>query len=70
MPACTHSGLRRIFTLMDAYAADEAFLTGTFGAQTPVSHIDGKSTGSDGGRGPVFELIVARYKDLIREPTG
>ena len=30
------------YSLYEAYSADEAFLTGTFGAQTPVASIDGK----------------------------
>ncbi|GAA0288090.1 aminotransferase class IV [Rhodovulum strictum] len=57
------------FSLVDAYAADEAFLTGTFGAQTPVSHIDGKPIGTQGGRGPVTERIAQAYRDLVRENT-
>ena len=59
----------RNYSLVDAYGADEAFLTGTFGAQTPVSHIDGKAIGRTGGRGPVFERIAACYKELIRQDT-
>lgn len=34
------------FSLVETYSADEAFLTGTFGAQTPVSEIDGRAIGS------------------------
>ncbi|MFN3227412.1 MAG: aminotransferase class IV [Hyphomicrobiales bacterium] len=37
------------FSLYEAYGAEEAFLTGTFGAQTPVAQIDGKTVG-DGSR--------------------
>ena len=55
----------RNFTLVDAYSADEAFLTGTFGAQTPVGSIDGRTIG-DGGVGPVTERIRALYADLLR----
>ena len=33
------------YSLYEAYGADEAFLTGTFGAQTPVASIDGKPIG-------------------------
>lgn len=40
---------QRDFSLVDAYSADEAFVTGTFGALTPVHTIDGRSIG-DGGR--------------------
>ena len=52
------------FSLVETYSADEAFLTGTFGAQTPVSEIDGRAIGS-GGFGPVTERIRALYKALV-----
>jgi branched-subunit amino acid aminotransferase/4-amino-4-deoxychorismate lyase len=42
---------------------DEAFLNGTFGAQTPVVEIDGKPIGT--GVRPVTKTIRALYKDLI-----
>ncbi len=51
------------FSLYEAYGADEAFLTGTFGAQTPVAEIDGKPIG-DGNR-PVMARIRQLYKALI-----
>ena len=51
------------FSLYEAYSADEAFLTGTFGAQTPVATIDGKDIG-DGTR-PMTQRIRGLYKDLI-----
>ena len=35
----------RNYSLVDTYSADEAFLTGTFGAQTPVGSIDGRQIG-------------------------
>ena len=54
----------RNFSLVDTYGADEAFLTGTFGAQTPVSEIDGRQIGT-GAMGPVTERLRALYKDLI-----
>lgn len=53
------------FSLYEAYGADEAFLTGTFGAQTPVASIDGKPIG-DGTR-PVTFRIRALYKELIEQ---
>ncbi|MEM1430120.1 MAG: aminotransferase class IV [Pseudomonadota bacterium] len=52
------------YSLYEAYGAEEAFLTGTFGAQTPVAEIDGKQIGS-GGAGPVTRRIRALYADLI-----
>ncbi|MEM8797602.1 MAG: D-amino acid aminotransferase [Pseudomonadota bacterium] len=57
----------RNYSLFDTYGADEAFLTGTFGAQTPVSEIDGKPIGTGKGAGPVTRRIQALYKDLIRQ---
>jgi len=56
----------RNYSLVDAYGADEAFLTGTFGAQTPVGSIDGRQIGT-GQMGPVTERIRALYKSLIAE---
>ncbi|UWQ21744.1 aminotransferase class IV [Jannaschia sp. W003] len=57
----------RNYSLVDAYAADEAFLTGTFGAQTPVASIDGKAIGTEGGRGPVMRRIAEVYRAWIEE---
>ena len=54
----------RNFSLVDTYGADEAFLTGTFGAQTPVSEIDGRQIGS-GEMGPMTEKLRDLYKALI-----
>ena len=54
----------RNFSLVDTYGAQEAFLTGTFGAQTPVIEIDGRPIGS-GDMGPVTRRIRGLYQDLI-----
>jgi len=59
----------RNFSLVDTYGADEAFLTGTFGAQTPVAVLDGRQIGT-GRMGPVTERIRALYKNLIAEHCG
>ena len=59
----------RNFSLVDTYGADEAFLTGTFGAQTPVIELDGRSIG-DGGMGPVTTKIRELYKGLIEGVTA
>jgi branched-chain amino acid aminotransferase len=56
------------YSLYEAYGADEAFLTGTFGAQTPVAEIDGKTIGN--GERPVTARIRELYKALIAEVTG
>lgn len=66
---CRDNGIpvhERNFSLVDTYGADEAFLTGTFGAQTPVSDIDGRQIGT-GGMGPVTERLRGLYKDLIAQ---
>tara|TARA_B110000114_G_C15014190_1_gene366103 strand:+ start:123 stop:1031 length:909 start_codon:yes stop_codon:yes gene_type:complete len=68
---CASNGIpifERNFSLVDTYSADEAFLTGTFGAQTPVGMIDGRVIGS-GELGPVAKEIRSLYKDLIKEKT-
>ena len=54
------------FSLVDTYSAEEAFLTGTFGAQTPVGSIDGRSIGK-GELGPITERIRKLYKLLIKK---
>jgi branched-chain amino acid aminotransferase len=54
----------RNFSLVDTYGADEAFLTGTFGAQTPVAEIDGRQIGS-GQMGPMTERLRGLYKALV-----
>jgi branched-chain amino acid aminotransferase len=64
---CRANGIpvyERNFSLVDTYGADEAFLTGTFGAQTPVGEIDGRVIGG-AGMGPVTERIRAAYKVLV-----
>ncbi len=54
------------FSLVDTYSADEAFLTGTFGAQTPVLSIDGRQIGS-GDAGPVTQKLRQLYSALVAE---
>ena len=54
------------FSLVDTYSAEEAFLTGTFGAQTPVGSIDGRNIGK-GELGPTTERIRKLYKLLIKK---
>ena len=64
---CRANGIavfERNFSLVDTYSADEAFLTGTFGAQTPVGMIDGRMIG-DGKLGPMTERIRGLYKAMV-----
>ena len=64
---CRTNGIpvfERNFSLVDTYSADEAFLTGTFGAQTPVGVIDGRVIGT-GEMGPMTERLRGLYKTLV-----
>ncbi len=47
------------FSLVDVYSADEAFVTGTFGALTPVHTIDGRSIGD--GRRTMTDVLQSLY---------
>ena len=69
---CRDNGIpvfEKNFSLLEAYGAEEAFLTGTFGAQTPVSEIDGRPIG-DGRAGPMTRRIRELYKELIKAECG
>lgn len=52
------------FSLMQAYGADEAFVTGTFAGLAPVISVDGRSIG-EGQRGPMVERLQALYLELV-----
>jgi branched-chain amino acid aminotransferase len=69
---CREDGIpvfEKNYGLVETYGAEEAFITGTFGAQTPVSEIDGRRIGN-GETGPVTERIRALYKALIQRNTA
>lgn len=69
---CREAGIpvfERNYSLVDTYGADEAFLTGTFGAQTPVGSIDGRQIGS-GEMGPMTQRIRDLYKALVAKEAG
>jgi len=57
--------LERDFSLTDAYDADEAFVTGTFGALTPVHTIDGRTIGKGAGCGPMTAHLTELYRGVI-----
>jgi len=64
---CRANGIpvfERNFSLVDTYGADEAFLTGSFGAQTPVSEIDGRVIGT-GEIGPITQRLRSLYSELV-----
>lgn len=56
------------FSLVETYGADEAFLTGTFGAQTPVAEIDGRRLPQVPG--PVTLRLRELYRELVRRDVG
>ena len=70
---CREAGIpvfERNYSLVDTYGADEAFVTGTFGAQTPVVEIDGRQIG-DGRPGPMVTRIRSLYQELVaRDAQG
>lgn len=52
------------FSVMQAYGAEEAFVTGTFAGLTPVVDIDGRTIG-EGRRGAMTDRLQALYGELI-----
>ncbi|MEO1092819.1 MAG: aminotransferase class IV [Pseudomonadota bacterium] len=68
---CETNGIpvrQKNFSLVEAYDADEAFLTGSFGGQTPVTAIDGRPLGN-GGTGPITRRIQGLYEALVEADT-
>lgn len=57
------------FTLNEVYAADEAFVTGTFGGLTPVRAIDGRALAAPLS-GPVTKRLRAAYAALKDEDAA
>ena len=53
------------FSLFDVYGADEAFVTGTFGALTPVTHVDGRQIGK-GTYGPMTRRLNQLYEEEVQ----
>jgi branched-chain amino acid aminotransferase len=56
------------FSLTDVYAADEAFVTGTFGSLTPVIEVDGRSI-STGEPGPITARLTDLYGEAVARAT-
>lgn len=52
------------YSLTDVYAADEAFVTGTFGGLTPVHTIDGRTI-ANGAQGPMTIRLRELYEAAI-----
>ena len=69
---CKANGLpvfERNFSVMQAYGAEESFVTGTFAGVTPVAEIDGRTI-SDGKPGPVTRRVQELYRKLIDDECG
>lgn len=64
---CKKNGIpvfEKNFSVMQAYGAEESFVTGTFAGLTPVKDIDGREIG-DGKRGPVTQKLQQLYIQMI-----
>jgi branched-chain amino acid aminotransferase len=57
--------VERDMALLDIYAADEAFLTGTAAEVVPMTKLDNREIGT-GKPGDVTWRIIARYRELTR----
>lgn len=57
----------RNFTLADVYAADEAFITGTFAGLSAVAKVDGRIVGT--GEKPMLARLQQLYIQLVETET-
>jgi branched-chain amino acid aminotransferase len=57
------------FSLFDVYGADEAFVTGSFGGLTPITHIDGREI-SASVPGTITALLQNLYEGKIESVLG
>ena len=71
---CNDNGIKvfeKNFSLYETYSADEAFLTGTFGAQTPVASVDGHRIGHQHGTDRnMTERLQKLYRQLIKNEVA
>ena len=62
------------FSLFDVYAADEAFVTGTFAGLTPVAGVDGRRLPARGidqdASGPITRRLRELYLEVRAEDAG
>jgi branched-chain amino acid aminotransferase len=68
---CRENGItarEKNFSLTEAYAAQEAFVTGTYAGIAPVVEIDGRTISA--GRGPVVERLQQLYLQLIERDVA
>ncbi len=58
------------YSLDYVYAADEAFVTGTFGGLTPVTEVDGLSIGDGEVPGPMTRRLRGLYREAVAQEVG
>ena len=58
------------YSLTDGYAADEAFVTGTFGGLTPVTEVDGRRIGDGSVPGPMTQRLRGFYREAVARDVG
>ena len=58
------------YSLTDVYAADEAFVTGTFGGITPVTEVDGRRIGDGSVPGPMTQRLRGLYREAVARDVG
>jgi len=69
---CKHNGIpvyEKNFTLADVYAAEEAFVTGTFAGLTAVRQVDGRLIGN-GEVYPQLGQLQGLYIDMIESEVS
>jgi branched-chain amino acid aminotransferase len=69
-PAAGITARERDFTLDDVHRAEEAFVTGTFGALTPVARVDGRPVGAARGAGPVTRRLAELHRATVERHGG
>jgi branched-chain amino acid aminotransferase len=68
---CRENGitaLEKNFSLTEVYAAEEAFVTGTYAGVVPVVEVDGRRISA--GRGPTVERLQQLYLQLIERDVA
>ena len=58
------------YSLTDVCAADEAFVTGTFGGLTPVTEVDGRRIGDGSVPGPMTQRLRGFYREAVARDVG
>ena len=68
---CRENGItarEKNFSLTEVYAAEEAFVTGTYAGIVPVTEVDGRRISA--GRGPTVVRLQQLYRELIERDVA